>query len=72
MKENELIEWDRKTRIVNGSVIVCLPREWSKHWNLTRGSLINFSLREDGSLILLPSKKELDYQRKIKEMEVKQ
>ncbi|MHA1410118.1 MAG: PhoU domain-containing protein [Candidatus Odinarchaeia archaeon] len=40
----------------SSSLVISLPKEWLNTFNLKKGDTINFSVKEDGSLILMPEK----------------
>jgi phosphate uptake regulator len=47
-------------QVGRGSYIISLPKEWVKETRMEKGSELELRLREDSSLVLLPSKKTED------------
>lgn len=68
-KSEVVIEWVRAARNQHNTFAVTLPRQVAKKWNIRSGSTVILGLRVDGSLVLKPSPEELEYQRRIKEVQ---
>ncbi len=66
---DSIIEWEKPVRQMNATMFVSLPKEWVKRWHIEKGSELIISLMPDGTIALKPSDRELEFQRRLKEIE---
>ena len=64
-----IIEWEKLVRQMNATMFVSLPKEWVKRWHIEKGSELIISLMPDGTIALKPSDRELEFQKRLKEIE---
>ena len=64
-----IIEWEKSVRQMNATLFISLPREWVKRWHIERGSELIISLMPDGTISLRQSDRELEFQKRLKEIE---
>ncbi|MFC1697284.1 AbrB/MazE/SpoVT family DNA-binding domain-containing protein [Nanoarchaeota archaeon] len=60
-----MVKVERKLQQISGSLLVSLPKEWTKQYKLKRGSKLQLEMEYDGSLKIAPKLEEKQKIRKI-------